>query len=159
MGYEVGLCKKPYKDNPSYKDTVWNTCGWDKTDLYDALNALSYKTISQTESIIKTKDLSFLEDLYNQLNSQTLIKLLSALAEIDYEWVSEYMESLDNHIKTAIKLSFVLEDATPEQKAVCAELYELFYYYDDRWIVERLAKAIQQLKKENIEEIYLYASY
>lgn len=174
MGYEFGFARMDYKDNDDvsadeYFDSIyWFICGWNHTEMHQAFAELAGTPYMRdgkpmehyeigSECVFEVSKLAFVKRLHEQLVGQKLIKIIYALLEIGEDYAYEFIESLPDGVMAAIRLSYVLEDATPQEQAICNMFLEDFdygYYYT----VEGLAEAYDKMVADGVEKVILFDS-
>lgn len=161
MGYEMGLARAKNEEDYVDLDSVeWFSCGWELTELTNALLAVtetSFEDGFSGDVVVELGKLSFIEDIAATRQSQHIEQILDALAEIDYDYAEELRESFPEVVKAAMRLSYVPpEGASFEQKQVCSELSRLA---DEgyQFVTIGIAEAISRMKADGLTECLLFA--
>jgi len=159
MGFELGFSTHEYDENRDFiKDIFWSWCGWENTDLYEALSELSNegytRACSDTECHIPIENLAFIETLYTRLYNNPHYVIYHKLLELEKDdFAQEYFNNLTIGQKAAFYLCFYFDD--PKIIAFTRLLIEKIEY-EGYFIVESLYKAYQKAKEMNLKEVILY---
>ena len=161
MGYEFGFERIGHSSLKSdSEDSFWSMCGWRCSGLHDALVIACAQGAKDLydDVVIDVSSLGFLERVQASCSAQRLVDILVALSDIDYDYAFELWESFPEVVRGAVRLSFVADDLTPEQKDVCRELVTLF---EDGCfnVLEGLVAGIARMREADAKSVVLYCSF
>lgn len=173
MSYNFGFAKQGFEllsDGtpwPEYRSYIyWDISGWRHTEMHDAFAALATEKILDEESsdkyckcywyVIPVERLAFLRKLADQVEAQTIMKVIDGLYMLGEEYAFSFVESLPEGAQAALRLIFSLDDATPEEQDICSLIlddFECGYMH----VAESLGEAYDKMVEDGAESVLLWA--
>lgn len=156
MGYELSLCRRGSYDSEPYSDddTFWFCCGWDKTELFSALAALSDGTPTTEPrecAVVPVERLRFLVTVADQVKANPIMEWADRLGSLDWQWREEFFEGLSPEVMAACRVSYFVEGASDDELNVLGIIANLSEYHG--FDVVSLGDAVRRLLDDGVETV------
>jgi hypothetical protein len=160
MGYEMGFCEAGMRDSDFDIDKIyWWSCGWNKTELHNAIARLADESSSgdcYSTVRISLDKLDFIRKIADQVKANPILEWADRLGSLDYGWRDEFLEGLSPEVRAACRISYVVDGLDVNEREVASKIAELSEYYD--FDVVGLGQALEELEAKGISEVDLFGS-
>jgi hypothetical protein len=160
MGYEMGLCRAGMRDSEfNLDDVYWWSCGWDKTDLHDALARVADSSFSgDCYSVVRVPvdKLMFISKMASQVRANPILEWADKLGSLDCDWREEFLDGLSPELRAASRISYFVDGLDECEDEVASIIANLAEYHD--FDVRSLGDAIDALVAKGISEVDLFGS-
>lgn len=159
MGFEFGFCKYSCDDpnrDMSLDNYYWSWCGWENTDFFNAFARLSQKGFIPfgEEGTVAVKDLAWIDDLYNQVQTSKHYHMIAQLAKLNWELVGDYLESLSDREMAEFRASFAIDNVSDTVYKIIG--YIVREVMNGTMILPMLYEAYWKMLEDGVETVYLY---